>query len=450
MDVDLYARISDAADADTFGVDNQVRTLTERMERDGHMVRDVYVDNSVSASLGKERPEFERLLSANSGRVVWSVEWERLIRDPADLERIIKAELKCDFIHAGPVDLSTDGGILQARILTAVAANEIRAKSRRAKLANASRAEDGYPHWKLAPFGHMRTGELVPDQAALIRQAATDLIGGHSLYSIAERWTAEGVPTRHGGPWTPKTVRSLMESPRMVGTLVFKGAVMPNSRIEPILDQADYDEVMRIFKGRKGGTSGTKGRIGTLLTGIAICGVCSVAHMHASAAHGKTAYRCSSGAHNRHWREETDAYVEGALMAYLTTSDHRPTNSDTDELDVLRAEIAAKSLRLKEWEDSREEFSVAEFVRYTKPLKADIATLENRVTDLRSVDIFQEFYSPTGQPKLSNLSEARKVWDSLPLLRKREILNSTVEVTLLQRTNRDRGFNRERVDVVRK
>jgi site-specific DNA recombinase len=450
MDVDLYARISDAADTDTFGVDNQVRSLTTYVEALGHTVVNVHVDNSVSASLGKERPEFERLLKSDAGRVVWAVEWERLIRDPADLERIIKAELKCAFIHAGPIDLSTDGGILNARILTAVAANEIRAKSRRAKLANASRAEDGYPHWKQAPYGHTRTGEIVPDQADRIRAAAQSLIDGHSLYSIAAQWAAEGVPTRHGGDWTPATLKAVLQAPRMVGTLTFKGSVMPNSRIEPILDEPTYEEVLRIFNGRRGGTSGTKGRIGTLLSGIAICGVCKVAHVHASAALGKGSYRCATAAHNRHWRAETDAYVEGALMAYLTTSDQRTTQAGSGELETVRAEIVTKTKRLKEWEDSREEFSVSEFVRYTKPLKAEIAALENKVTDLRSEDIFREFYSPTGQPKLSNLSEARKVWDSLPLLRKREILDSTVEVVLLQRTNRDRGFVPERVQVVRK
>jgi hypothetical protein len=34
------------------------------------------------------------------------------------------------------------------------------------------------------------------------------------------------------------------------------------------------------------------------------------------------------------------------------------------------------------------------------------------------------------------------------LLRQREIIQGAVEVRLLQRTNRDRGFNPERVEVV--
>src|SRR5690606_35447771 len=87
----IYARIS-KDDGSALGVGRQIEDCTAEAERRGWTVVDQYVDNNVSASKSKPRPEYTRLLDdVEQGRidavVVWDV--DRLTRKPAELETFI-------------------------------------------------------------------------------------------------------------------------------------------------------------------------------------------------------------------------------------------------------------------------------------------------------------------------------------------------------------------------
>ena len=61
--VAIYARLSLDRDATGLGVARQEEECREYAAVRGWVVGEVYVDNDISATSGKRRPEFERLLA---------------------------------------------------------------------------------------------------------------------------------------------------------------------------------------------------------------------------------------------------------------------------------------------------------------------------------------------------------------------------------------------------
>ena len=137
---------------------------------------DVYTDNDVSASSygRKPRTEYLRLLAdIESGRInaiaVWAL--DRLYRRPIDLEHLIPLVEDRGVLMAtvgGDHDLSTRGGMLHARIMGAVHADESRAKSERVKRAFVQRREMGRQHGGPRAFGYASAAAMVPEPAEIV------------------------------------------------------------------------------------------------------------------------------------------------------------------------------------------------------------------------------------------------------------------------------------------
>lgn len=108
--------------------------------------------DDVSAYSGKRRPAHERMLTdIAEGRrdavIVWHT--DRLRRRPIELEQsadtCARAGVRDAVTLSGDVDLANDDGLLMARLLAAVAANESHSKSRRIARKSQERAEAGLP-----------------------------------------------------------------------------------------------------------------------------------------------------------------------------------------------------------------------------------------------------------------------------------------------------------------
>src|SRR3954454_2477541 len=104
-----------------------------------------YVDNDTSASNGKVRAAYVRMLAdVDAGRVGAVVAWDldRLHRRPVELEHFIDLADRHRLALAtvgGQHDLSTTAGRLTARIMGNVARHEMEHKSDRQKRANLQR-----------------------------------------------------------------------------------------------------------------------------------------------------------------------------------------------------------------------------------------------------------------------------------------------------------------------
>ena len=60
-------------------------------------------------------------------------------------------------------------------------------------------------------------GKIVPDEARIIRELATRVSLGETLWSITADLHRRGVPTAQGGKWASATVRALLRNPRIAG-----------------------------------------------------------------------------------------------------------------------------------------------------------------------------------------------------------------------------------------
>jgi DNA invertase Pin-like site-specific DNA recombinase len=87
----VYTRIS-SDDGTALGVARQMTDCVALAERKGWTVAEVFTDNDVSATSGRVRPAYVRMMEAlGTGRlgalVVWDV--DRLTRTPRELEDVV-------------------------------------------------------------------------------------------------------------------------------------------------------------------------------------------------------------------------------------------------------------------------------------------------------------------------------------------------------------------------
>ena len=121
-----------------------------------------YVDNDVSAYSGKRRPEYERMLADLAdglvdGVIVYHI--DRLTRRPIELEQFSGRDRpgrgQARAVRHRRYRLGNGDGLLMARLLAAVAANESASKSRRVIRKNEQNAAEGVPHkGSTRPFGY--------------------------------------------------------------------------------------------------------------------------------------------------------------------------------------------------------------------------------------------------------------------------------------------------------
>ncbi|WP_218938435.1 recombinase family protein [Modestobacter altitudinis] len=152
--VAVYARISQDRDGDGLGVQRQVDDCRAEVGRRGWTVGEVYIDDDVSAYSGKKRPAYARMLQdLSDGRrdavVVWHM--DRLHRRPIELEQFAatctQAGVSDVVTLHGDMNLGSGDGLLVARLLAAVAANESDSKRRRGRRKMQELADTGSPIW---------------------------------------------------------------------------------------------------------------------------------------------------------------------------------------------------------------------------------------------------------------------------------------------------------------
>jgi DNA invertase Pin-like site-specific DNA recombinase len=207
MDAAVYLRISSDPSGQALGVARQREDCVALCAAKGWTPVE-YVDNDVSASSGKKRPGYERMLAdISDGRIGAVVAWDldRLHRRPIELEAFMDladAHRLALATVSGDVDLSTAQGRLTARLKGAVARHEIEHKSDRQKRAARQKASRGEPQWRNA-FGFLSDGSRTPDPvtALLVKQAYESILSGGSISDIAREWNAAGAYGLPGKPW---------------------------------------------------------------------------------------------------------------------------------------------------------------------------------------------------------------------------------------------------------
>ncbi|WP_158609604.1 recombinase family protein [Cellulomonas triticagri] len=174
------------------------------------------------------------LADIRAGRVDAVVCWhiDRLHRQPIELEEFAatctSAGVSDVVTLHGDLNLGSGDGLLVARLLAAVAANESDAKSRRSQRKMLELAQSGRAHsggWR--PFG-FATDRVThdPREADAIRTVAARVIAGESLTSLCTWLDTQGITTVAGGSWRLPTLRDLLLSGRVWGQRTHRGQLI--------------------------------------------------------------------------------------------------------------------------------------------------------------------------------------------------------------------------------
>ncbi|MGB3697611.1 MAG: recombinase family protein [Gordonia sp. (in: high G+C Gram-positive bacteria)] len=439
----IYCRISNDKGGEGLGVQRQLEDCQELAADLGWTVYDSYSDNDVSATYGRRRPEYERMMAdVEAGHVQAIISWnpDRLHRRPAELERFITTcdehHVKIRTVRAGEMDLSTASGRLVARLLGAAARHEVEQRSERIRRARVQQASKGKHHGGRRCYGWEIDGVTMrPDEADVLRQAADQVLAGVSLREIVADLNARGVPTTTGrGPWSSLTIRSALMSPRVAGLSAHKGAVVGEAEWPPIIDRDKWHALQLIFKdpARKSNKQGSAPR--WLGSGLYVCGVCGSNDVRMSIVEGRRRYRCRNrvkGDPTPHvGRDQSllDEYVQAVIIDRLAMKDTAPLFDTTP---VGELDLGALTLDLEALTERRKGLAVlyADGTLTADQLAAGSAEIERRQDDIRQRLAVASVRSPLAS--MVGPGTVGERWRSLTIPVQRRILDELLTVTIL-------------------
>ncbi|QOV37654.1 recombinase family protein [Streptomyces ferrugineus] len=331
MNVTIYVRLSLDQHGDELGVQRQTDECKAFAESRGWTVREVIADNDISATSGKVRPGFERLLASKPEAILcWHT--DRLIRKTEDLERVIDLGVNVHAIHAGHLDLSTPAGRATARTVTAWATYEGEQKALRQMASNLQAAKNGTPHKAgIRPFGYADDYVTVIEaEADAIRKGAEMVLQGETLAAVGRYWTGLGLlaPRSSSGKakgeaerWSTGGVKKVLVSPRYIAQATYRGEIVGEGQWPAILDEATHYALVSALTNPKRFTGGarTGNAPQTLLAGLATCSKCGEA-VRGGMYRGTPVYRCGQK-HVRVPRELADKRAGNAVLARLVFPD---------------------------------------------------------------------------------------------------------------------------------
>lgn len=398
----------------------------------------IYADNDTSAFSGAKRPEYERL--TNDIRlgyidcVVAQVD-DRLHRSPRELEDFISLieSTGCMVVTVrnGVLDLTSSQGRAVARIYGVLARSESEEKSLRLRRKHEEIARNGkVSGGGRRPFGFEKDRVTVrEDEAELIRSAAHQVLSGRSLGSICSEWNSQGIPTTGGGAWQTSVLRRMLLSKRLGGKRSLRD-IEADAEWPAILAPEEVTSLERLLND----PSRRKNRQGSpyLLTGgIAVCGLCGTKLIARPKANRKRNYVCPSSAPLFGCGKIScaadpleDAVAEMVFVALdserldqvLEAGDGR--SGEASELGSLQSNKIAK---LKELGDMfrEDEISRAEYVRLSRPLEEEIASLEQRIAAASS-------YGPLQAIHRRGAKALRESWGGLEMERRKAIVSAVL------------------------
>ncbi|MGI9023320.1 MAG: recombinase family protein [Acidimicrobiales bacterium] len=126
-------------------------------------------------------------------------------------------------------------------------------------------------------FGHSQDRRrLVPEEAALIVDAAHRVLEGDTLSSIVDEWNRRGIRTTTGGPWRINALSALLIQPRLAGLEPTHDAGT-GAPVPAVFDRDTHQRLLALRRARRKSpsrpTAGDSGRR-YLLTGLLNCWRC--------------------------------------------------------------------------------------------------------------------------------------------------------------------------------
>jgi DNA invertase Pin-like site-specific DNA recombinase len=468
-----YGRISDDDGHDEKGVARQSEDNRTRIAREpGWHFAGSFIDNDLSATKGRPRPEFRRLMDAvrrGEVKVIVVYMTGRFVRNRRErmetYEDLARHGVRIVCTKGADLDLSTPAGRMVAGILGEVDAHEVEQAGERIRRSKKQAAEEGRPTGA-RPYGYRpdptapkndKRRLVVPDEAEVIRALKDAALWGASLRSLVLDLNDVGVPTLGGGPWSVATVRGMLTSPVIAGMRACGGAIVP-ATWEPVITVGEHHRLVALFS-RHAQPEGWSNQHVHLLSGIADCGACGRSRVHgrvdARRPSGR-AYVCPPAERGGCRGVRRDAgmvedLVEKAAVRILG----RPGvvermlaagAPDADEvikvqrgIDAAQARAAALGAEMKDDDPDDEVTKIMRKAR-ADAIRADLAALRARQGLMARASVVDG---------LLDAEDIAAYWPSLSLPRKRAIIAALVDITILP-VGRGHRAGKEHIRIVRR
>jgi site-specific DNA recombinase len=439
----IYARISKDSEGTELGVKRQEADCIQEALRRNWQVVETYIDNDVSATKLRVRPEYRRMLQdASDGHIdaiiVWSI--DRLTRTPRELEDIIDLADQRGLALAnvgGNTDLSTAEGRVFARSLGNFARYEAENMAKRLRRKFQEKAEKGEPHGR-SPYGFVRESGrdiLDPVKAAVVQEVAHRVLARESLRSVATDLNHRGIHGPEALNWNSTVLRQILLRPANAGLRQHQGRVIGASTGESIYDENIHNQLVALLKDPSRRSNYVGPAYKFLLSGLAICGRCGgtmrrqVGKTVVSAKTGLSkrqpaSYACSLCFKVRRKQTAVDDLVQRVVVLRMSQPDASAIFAHQDSGAALEAEarIASINAKLDTVADQFAEDSITaeQLKRITGRLRKERETANAR---LRVV-------SPkTALAKLAG-DDVEAKWSVLPVSAQREVVEALMKVTI--------------------
>lgn len=285
-----YLRISSDPKDKREGVDRQRQDTTALCEVKGWTPVRFYEDNDRSASSGREREHWQRLLAdITADKIDAIAAWDqdrnwRMMHELEDLRKFFTSlgrKVPLATTGQGDIDLYSPTGVMMAQIKTAVSEHEIAMMKVRQRRAARQKAEQGKPKWRKA-FGYIPEirrkedddGTRTADPATkdLVADAYKAILTGEkSITKIADDWNEAGVYGLTGKPWSTSTVSLFLRAPRNAGLRAHNDEIVGKGTWTPLVSESVWRAVQAKLNA-PGRAPGRKSVRKHLLTGVLWCG----------------------------------------------------------------------------------------------------------------------------------------------------------------------------------
>lgn len=366
----IYARYSSHNQRDV-SIEQQVNACRKYARDNDLDVIRVYDDHAMTGT-NDQRPQFQAMIRDSATRafqVVLVYQLDRFSRDRYDAA-IYKRTLRENGVRVlSAMEHITDDptGVLMESILEGFAeyySRELAQKTRRGLRNNAEHhmviGTVSYGYQK----GQDGRYEIVPAEAAVVREIFTRVAAGEPFTAIAASLNDRGLLTRRGGPWNNHSFARMIHNERYIGVYTYDDLRFDDA-IPPIIDRDLFDRVQALCR-TKPCPQGSprrrkKGDNVYLLTGKLYCGECKgpmVGQSGTGLNGGLYYYYMCRDRHDKHApcrkRPVRQEYVETLVASELQkviskpdavawiadkTAQYLCADHDSDEIALLREQL---------------------------------------------------------------------------------------------------------------
>lgn len=277
------------------------------------------------------------------------------------------------------------GGKAISYLRALLARQESDEKSHRVRSGLREAARQGRYPVGAPPYGYRSVGEkrerrflVEPAEAAVVRRIFDEYLSGIGVNRIAARLNADGIRTRKGSEFSPRSILAALRNRTYLGEVCMKGETLATEAHEPIISAETFAQAERLRDARRSLPNGGRGRPAKrhLLDGLLYC---ANGHRMLARRRGQNEfYICS----RRHTYADCDAPTANRRRVDETLLNHfLARHFDEDEMRERLHEVSSEKIgeatALADQADREEQQAVAALNRIRRDYVAGKITADD-------------------------------------------------------------------------